>query len=98
MYFANKSEVDTTLVKDFYLGKCAALSDAISECRELNPWLPLEEFLKSGFEGKCWVCTREKVIIECDFNGVAFSYGRRATIYVIFVTHVQPIYKPEPPR
>lgn len=70
----------------------------ISECHELNPWMTLEEFLKSGFEGLCWICTREKEIIKCHFNGVVFSHGRRSIISVIFATHVQPIHKPEPPR
>ena len=69
-----------------------------NECQELNPWLTLEEFLKSGFEGECWICTREKEIIKCNFNGVVFSHGRRRIIPVTFVTHVQPIHKPEPPR
>ena len=23
--------------------------------RELTPWMTLEEFLKSGFEGECWI-------------------------------------------
>ena len=66
--------------------------------RELNPWLPIDAFLKSKFIGACWICTREKEIIECNFNGVVFSYGRRSIISVIFVTHVQPSHKPEPPQ
>ena len=70
----------------------------ISECQELNTWMTLDEFLKSGFEGECWICTREKEIIKRNFNGVVFSHGRRRIIPVTFVTHVQPIHKPEPPR
>ena len=68
------------------------------ECKELNPWIPIDAFLKSKFIGACWICTREKEIIECNFNGVVFSYGRRSIISVIFVTHVQPNHKPEPPK
>lgn len=26
-----------------------------NECQELSPWNPLEEFLKSGFKGLCWI-------------------------------------------
>ena len=33
------------------------------ECEELNPWMTLEEFLKSGFEGKCWVFS-ENIVLE----------------------------------
>lgn len=78
--------------------ECSVKEWLRDECEELNPWLTLEEFLKSGFIGACWICTREKEIIECNFNGVVFSYGRRSIISVIFVTHVQPSHKPEPPR
>lgn len=76
--------------------ECSVKEWLRDECQELNPWMTLEEFLKSGFYGLCWICTREKEIIKCHFNGVVFSHGRRSIISVIFATHVQPIHKPEP--
>ena len=84
--------------KDYSIVEAKVIQDLLNECKELNPWMTLDEFLKSGFEGECWICTREKEIIKRNFNGVVFSHGRRRIIPVTFVTHVQPIHKPEPPR
>ena len=34
----------------------AAEKIILQECQELQePWMTLEEFLKSGFEGFCWI-------------------------------------------
>lgn len=72
---------------------CELISD---ECQELNPWIPLEEFLKSGFVGKCWVFWGGFVVeTEYDTNGFwyVYRYLDQNTI-----THVIPIHKPEPPK
>lgn len=64
--------------------------------KELNPWLPLDEFLMSGFVGKCWVFWGKHVVeSEYDTNGFwyVYRYLDQNTI-----THVQPIHKPEPPQ
>ena len=64
--------------------------------RELNPWMTLDEFLKSGFVGKCWVfCGGFVVEAEYDSNGFwyVYRYLDQNTI-----SDVQPIRKPELPR
>lgn len=94
----SKKELEDMLRAEGRLDIKFALNFIIQQCRELDPWMPIDEFLKSKFIGACWICTREKEIIECNFNGVVFSYGRRSIISVIFVTHVQPSHKPEPPQ
>ena len=67
-----------------------------TECRELDPWMTLDEFLKSGFEGKCWVFWGKYVVeAEYDTNGFWFDYRY---LDQNTITRVQPIHKPEPPR
>ena len=67
--------------------------------RELNPWLPLEEFLKSGFEGLCWVFTEDSKAIVLEFIGDGFfDVADHFRMYHKTITHVMPIHKPEPPR
>ena len=74
----------------------------VAECRELQePWMTLDEFLKSGFEGWCW-------IIETDDNQPSLARYNNDDMFVgtsgfiAFdehnITHVMPIHKPEPPR
>ena len=80
--------------------KCS-FNDAIfdyllKECQELNPWMPLEEFLKSGFEGKCWVFS-ENIVLETEYDTNGFWYVFKY-IDQNTITHVKPIHKPEPPR
>lgn len=71
------------------------------ECRELQEsWMTLEEFLKSGFEGWCWI----------NLNPITGAYKLNDNFYLTDdvvdlrvhkidkITHVQPIHKPEPPR
>ena len=73
-----------------------------TECQELQePWMTLDEFLKSGFEGWCW-------IIETDDNQPSLARYNNDDMFVgtsgfiVFdehnITHVMPIHKPEPPR
>lgn len=76
--------------------ECAVKEWLRDECQELNPWMTLEEFLKSGFEGKCWVFWGKHVVAtEYDTNGFWFDYRYPDQNTI---THVQPIHKPEPPR
>lgn len=67
------------------------------ECKELNPWMTLEEFLKSGFEGECRIYLRIGYDGIGKFNNNTFSY-RYGVIEHESITHVQPIHKPEPPK
>ena len=70
----------------------------LKECRELQePWMTLDEFLKSGFEGLCFVSIESYVILSERTN-----YGFFGTGGIMFdissITHVMPIHKPEPPK
>ena len=71
----------------------------IAECRELQePWMTLEEFLESGFEGLCWVDDGGKEVKSRNyFNGrfLSTSTGHQIIARII---KVSPIHKPEPPR
>lgn len=77
--------------------ECSVKEWLRDECQELQePWMTLEEFLKSGFVGKCWVfCGGFVVEAEYDSNGFwyVYRYLDQNTI-----SDVQPIHKPEPPR
>ena len=69
--------------------------------RELQePWMPIDEFLKSGFEGMCWIAVRSGSVYPAMKIGSKFiddlSLGTH--IYPINITHVMQIHKPEPPR
>ena len=68
------------------------------ECRELQePWIPLDEFLKSGFEGLCLVSIESYVILS-ERTNYAF-FGTSGIMFDISsITHVMPIPKPEPPK
>ena len=91
-----QNSVDTNLLV------LSLLNSIISECKEPNSWIPLEEFLKSWFEGWCWVNAAHDVIISYFETGVFYSndLGSAEEIYQpeLNITHVQPIHKPEPPR
>jgi len=66
------------------------------ECQELNPWMTLEEFLKSGFVGKCWIFT-EGIVLETEFDLNGFWYAFKY-IENNKITHVMPIHKPDAPK
>ena len=70
----------------------------LKECQELQePWMTLEEFLKSGFRGVCFVFT-EPYTILCERTNCGF-FGTGGIMFDISsITHVMPIHKPEPPR
>ena len=70
------------------------------ECQELQEqWMTLDEFLKSGFIGKCWVNIAFTSYFA-DFNGIDFVENPciESKFPVKHITHVTPIHKPELPR
>ena len=70
----------------------------LKECRELQePWMTLDEFLKSGFEGLCFVSIESYVILSERTNCGFFGTGG-IMFDISSITHVMPIHKPEPPR
>ena len=71
-----------------------------TECKKLNFWMSLEEFLHSGFEGLCWVCYENKFVYEGTYSKKDnyFYHEFETTFDYEDVTHVQPIYKPEAPE
>lgn len=70
----------------------------IAECTELQePWMTLEEFLKSGFEGLCWIALTNKFVFECRYQEWDFIVKNGCVNYES-ITHVMPIHKPEPPK
>lgn len=80
--------------------ECSVKEWLRDECQELNPWMTLEEFLKSGFEGLCWVCYENKHVYDGTYikKGNYFYHDFEITFDYEDVTDVQPIHKPEPPR
>ena len=78
------------------------IGDLIRECQELHePWMTLDEFLRSGFNGTCWVYTssghvytayyaKDGQFYESDFTECRLD---RNTI-----SRVIPLHKPELPR
>ena len=68
------------------------------ECQELQePWMTLEEFLESGFEGLCWVCVNKVVYDLIEYRQGAFYFGS-SKLRTEVITDVMPIHKPESPR
>ena len=78
------------------------LEELIAECRELNPWMTLEEFLKSGFEGWCWIINDKKYAQMAYFYEDTFYWNDQdfddLQYQIEAITHVKPIHKPEPTR
>ena len=86
--------------KDYSIVEAKVIQDLLNECKELNPWMTLDEFLKSGFEGLCWVILKDKTVDDAYFNcGKFFGNSSMEDIHdTNCITRVQPIHKPEPPR
>ena len=71
-----------------------------NECQELNPWMTLEEFLKSGFEGWCWI-NLNPITVAYKLNDNFYLTDNEVDLRVYKIdqiTHARPIHKPEPPR
>ena len=87
----------TNEVHLFNAGRHEMLKELMQECQELQePWMTLDEFLKSGFCGKCWIPVMGTVI-QVEYDNSGFWNGIRY-LNDIGVTHVMPIHKPEPPK
>ena len=72
-----------------------------TECQELQePWMTLDEFLKSGFVGLCWVEFPREPIIDAYFDGDFFRHSSTSGFIhnENYILRVQPIHKPESPR
>ena len=90
--------------KDYSIVEAKVIQDLLNECQELQePWMTLEEFLRSGFVGKCWLGNNISGAVTCAYyySGVFCkdnsSCGPKY-ISAQSITHVMPIPKPEPPR
>lgn len=77
--------------------ECSVKEWLRDECQELNPWMTLEEFLKSGFDGLCWICLKGYPLTYARFSDGEFDKDD-VLVNDKLITHVQPIHKPEPPR
>lgn len=69
-------------------------------CQDLQePWMTLDEFLESGFEGWCWI-NQADYIENSYFDGeIFFESSTGSHCYQAYnITHVMPIHKPEPPK
>lgn len=72
----------------------ALISLKVRELQE--PWMALDEFLKSGFEGLCWVYLSNKYSGICEYSEGVFKF-RYGVILKDNITHVMSLHKPEPP-
>ena len=84
--------------------KCS-FNDAIfdyllKECHELQEsWMTLDEFLKSGFRGRCWINFRNERVYFCKFlDGIFFNDDTGSSVRRDSIVKVMPIHKPELPR
>ena len=68
---------------------------SLSELQE--PWMTLDEFLKSGFIGVCFVFT-EPYTILCERTNCGFFAYNSNLVDISAITHVMPIHKPESPK
>ena len=70
----------------------------VAECRELQePWMTLDEFLKSGYRGLCWITLKDYPQTYAVFDGKEFNKEENL-INDKIITHVMLIHKPEPPK
>ena len=85
--------------KDYSIVEAKVIQDLLNECQE--PWMTLDEFLKSGFVGLCFVLI-DGVVEEAKFYGHKFAitqpYGTIKSVDKYQATRVMPIHKPEPPK
>ena len=79
-----------------------SLDDALAECQELQePWMTLDEFFISGFDGECWICLDKEEVYRATYlgkeNGFRNIHGHFFRWGSKHITHVMPIHTPEPP-
>ena len=80
--------------------ECSVKEWLRDECQELQePWMTLDEFLKSGFRGRCWINFRNERVDFCRFvDGIFFNDDTGFSVRRDFIVKVMPIHKPELPR
>ena len=73
-----------------------------TECQELQePWMPIDEFLKSEFIGACWVYTDTEFVYTAYYAKDGQFYESDLTECRLdrnTIVRVMPLHKPEPPR
>ena len=85
--------------KDYSIVEAKVIQNLLNECQE--PWMTLDEFLKSGFEGECWInLINGEIRIAYASNEFYYSFLCKnfESFQLRSITHVMPIHKPEPPR
>ena len=65
--------------------------------------IPVDEFLKSGFKGMCWIEGKDSHITTAEYDGQQFWPHKGSVIpypeeILNIINRVIPIHKPEPPR
>lgn len=75
------------------------LNHILDQCKELNNWMTLDEFLRYGFEGKCWVFKIDQEIQFTEYYesiaGHRVFAGHAGSIPHNKIKKVWPIQKPE---
>ena len=83
--------------KDYSIVEAKVIQDLLNECQE--PWMTLDEFLKSGFRGRCWINFRNERVYFCKFlDGIFFNDDTGSSVRRDSIVKVMPIHKPELPR
>ena len=65
----------------------------ISECQELNTWMTLDEFLKSGFVGACWVYTDTEFVYTAYYAKDSQFYESDLTEYTAYYAKDSQFYE-----
>ena len=82
--------------------KLRMLTIIIDQCRELQePWMTLDEFLKSGFIGACWVYTDTEFVYTAYYAKDGQFYESDLTECRLdrnTIVRVIPLHKPEQPK
>ena len=86
--------------KDYSIVEAKVIQDLLNECQE--PWMTLDEFFISGFDGECWICLDKEEVYRATYlgkeNGFRNIHGHFFRWGSKHITHVMPIHKPELPR
>ena len=74
--------------------ECSVKEWLRDECQELQePWLPLEEFLKSGFVGACWVYTDTEFVYTAYYAKDSQFYESDLTEYTAYYAKDSQFYE-----
>ena len=84
--------------KDYSIVEAKVIQDLLNECQE--PWMTLDEFFISGFDGECWICLDKEEVYRATYlgkeNGFRTIHGHFFRWGSKHITHVMPIHKPAP--